>query len=292
MVRIDSFRQDYTGSFNFDYTQGSNIITVLDNDPILLKTIFPSLPSDFVCSGYLTELFSIERAYTLGSSELPQFEDTDTDRDRILKANQLQWNSPRYHLNFYISGKTTISSINDWVFIGTVPILNTGGFKYTRHRPFDLLSQNLARPFGKRAKLGIQIEDAGFGTLNAGDSLGIDLVWHQEATIVQEDYTPVIITSAQTTNVTAYADRNTRNIGTASQNILSAKAARISCSVTNNSASAIVYIGLDRTPTASANDGAISASSTINITSSFKGQINALANAAATSITTTETYQQ
>ncbi len=292
MVRIDSFRQDYTASFNYDYTQGENIITILDNDPMLLKTVFPSLPSDFVCSGYLTELFSIERAYTLGSSELPQFEDTDTDRDRILKANQLQWTSPRYHLNFYTSGKTTISSVNDWVFIGTVPILNTGGFKYTRHRPFDLLSQNLARPFGKRAKLGIQIEDAGFGTLNAGDSLGIDLVWHQEATIVQDDYTPVIITSAQTTNVTAFTDRNTRNIGTTSQNIISARANRISAAITNNSASAIVYIGLDRIPTASANDGSVAASSTFSIVSTFKGQVNAVANAAATSITSSETYQQ
>lgn len=290
MVRIDPLKRIHTSSFNWNVsTPSNNIITILYNDPALLKAKYPILGDNFACNAYLTDLYTIERAYSLPSAQLPDYTDEDTRRERTLKTSRMQWGSAAFHANFFVTGKTPPISTNDWVFIGTIPILNTEGFKYTRHRPMDLVTHNLARPFGEGSSLGLQIENVGY-PLTSADKLGIDCTWHQETSLVQDDWAPVLIQTAAT--VTSYSDSIIVSIGTLARQLFAARPTRDSLTITNNSTTATVYYSLNGgTPSASSNDGTLAPGITREIAKPT-GIITAIATAANTQITAKETYKQ
>jgi hypothetical protein len=231
----------------------------------------------------------IERPYSLPDTELPDYLDEDTRKQRTLKTNQMQWESPRFDANFFVCGKKPPLLFTDWVFIGTVPIVNTKGFKYTRHRPIDLLTHNLARPFGEFASLGLQIEVIEHPFTSA-DKISIDATWHQESPIVQPDFSPVLIETAAT--VTAYSDSNSLTIGTLTRQLFAARPTRTMLTITNNATTASVYISTaGQTPTATSNDGTVGPGGT-KVFPAATGVINAVASAGSTAIIAKEEYKQ
>jgi hypothetical protein len=290
MSRIDPYKKVYTASFNWNVnTPAGTIIPILYNDPALLKASEPLLPDKFTCNAYLTDLYTIERAYSLPSIDIPNYTDEDTRRQRTLKTQQMQWSDARFDANFFVCGKKPPLTNNDWVFIGTIPILNTQGFKYTRHRPIDLLTHNLARPFGEFASLGLQIETIAY-PLTSIDRISIDASWHQESPIVQPDFAPVLIETAAT--ITAYSDSTTLTISTANRQIFPSRPTRFLLTVTNSSTTATVYISTTGSvPTATSNDGSVGPLGTKDFPNAT-GTINAVASAATTPITVRERYNQ
>lgn len=253
MPRIDQIRKLYTSSFNWDNsTPKDTIVPILNNDPGLLKASYPQLQEGFACNGYLTGLYLIERPYSLPSTDLPDYTDEDTRRERTLKTSRMQWESPGFHANFFISGKRFISNNNDWVFLGTIPIINTQGFKYIRHRPFDLTTHNLTREFGEWAKLGLQIETFEGFPLTSMDTISIDCTWRQESEIIQSDFSPIYIeTSAM---ITSYSEKNTFQITKASQEILPIRPSRRKLTIINNSTAGTIYLAFGKAASDTSNN--------------------------------------
>lgn len=292
MVRVDPLKVCHTISMRIEASNiTTDIIPIVYNNPSLIKQEYPQLPDnieDFGCNGYLTDLYSVERPYGLAEIQLPDYLDEDTKRERLLKTHQMQWESENFLLNLYTTKKRPPLTKEDWNFIGSIPILNTAGFKYTRHRPFDLFTHNLARSFGKWASAGIEIQITGknFGPL---DTITIDGSWHQETALIQPDFTPVLIDAS----VTSYQEATNLLVGVASRQILPSRVNRLEVEATNNSTSNTIYVGLNGvTPTASANSGAIAPGNTLVWKAGVTGIINAIASGVSTNITVKERYNQ
>ena len=290
-MRVDTIPRIYTGSFNWDKSVGQNIVTLLDNDPSLIRQAEPNLPQDFICNCFLEELYTIERFPSLPQTSLPDWSDKDSRRERTLKTYEMQWKTKNLHCNLFITKKVTASTLNDWTFLGTIPFLNTEGFKYTRHSAFDLLTNKLVRGFGERAKLGIQIEQASEYPFADIDKLSIDYTWRQEAILIQPDYTPVYIGAAQVTDITAYSELITSSLGMVARQVAPAREKRISLQMTNNGNSTFYY-SQGATVSATNNDGIIAPSSTREILN-YNGVVAMVSSATAVSgnLTTRERYQ-
>lgn len=253
MARVDPVKKVYTSSFNWNNTTPKDtIIPIVNNDPALLKAAYPSLQNEFACNAYLTDLYMVERPYSLPSTDLPDYTDEDTRRDRTLKTSRMQWDSPSFHANFFITSKNFITNTSDWVFLGTIPIINTQGFKYIRHRPMDLFTHNLARPLGDGAKLGLQIETFQGYPLTSIDTIGIDCTWHQEALLIQPDFTPIYIEAS--TMVTSYSDKFTVSISRTNIEALPMRPSRRKLTILNNSTTGTLYLALGRAATELNND--------------------------------------
>ena len=289
-MRTETIPKIYTGTFKWDKNVGENIVVLLDNDRQLLKNSEPLLPQNFICNAFLDELYTVEQFPSLPKALLPNWADEDSRRERVLKTYDMQWKSERLDCNLFVTGKTTITSPGDWCFIGTIPFLNTEGFKYTRHSAFDLLSIKLARGFGERAKLGMQIQQVGQYPFASIDSLTVDYTWRQEARLIQEDYTPVQIQTAQVTQVTAYSELITSTIALAARQVAPAREKRISFQITNNGSTTIYYSLNSSAATATSNDGVVPPASTREVIN-HNGTITAASSGAAGNITTRDRYQ-
>jgi len=290
MVRVDGATRLHTGSFNWNNaTPAGTIVSILYNDPALLKAKFPLLPNDFACNAYMTDLYTIERAYSLPDAPLPDYTDEDTRKQRTMKTYDMQWKNPRFDANFYVCGKRPPFAASEWVFLGTIPVLNTEGFKYVRHRPFDLFTHNLVRPIGEHGSIGLEIQLIDH-PLTPLDKISIDLNWHQTAQLIQPDFAPVSIQTAAT--VTGYSDSIVVAIGTLTRQLFAARPTRNLVTVFNGSASATVYVStVGGNPTASSNNGTVAPGRTEEFPNAT-GIISASASASNTSITAKETYNQ
>lgn len=290
-MRVDIIPKIYTGTFTWDKTVGQNVVTLLDNNRDLIKQTEPNLPESFICNAFLDELYTVEKFPSLPTTPLPNWTDEDSRRERTLKTYEMQWASKSLHCNLFVTKKIVANTIDDWTFLGTIPFLNTEGFKYTRHSAFDLLTNKLARGFGERAKLGIQIEQVSEYPFAAIDSLSIDYTWRQEAILIQPDYTPVYIGTAQVSEITAYSELITSSLGMIARQVAPSREKRVSIQITNNGNSTFYY-SQGTTVSATNNDGVIAPSSTREIIN-YNGVVTMISSAAqaAGNLTIRERYQ-
>ena len=83
-------------------------------------------------------------------------------------------------------------------------MINLGGWAYRLYNPFDLLTNNIAREFGQYAKIGVSIENVGYGFPNFQDYICLTGCWTQELIVVSPDNPVVINVSGSTSSTSSY----------------------------------------------------------------------------------------
>jgi hypothetical protein len=171
-------------------------------------------------------------------------------------------------------------------------LINNEGYPYSIDEPLNLLTRGLTEPFQENYSIGISIVDAGWGYIKSADTLVVKGCWTQDNRIIQPDpIQQVIVQGGTVQQVTAYRNILSGNLGTARRILLPANSKRIFASIRNTAVSAIIYVAYrDITPSASTNDGAIPAGSSLQVPSTYLGDVYAVASAATTGYEVTENY--
>lgn len=270
-------------------SQSSDIITIIYNDPTYAFTRF-GVTEGYQTNAFLTELYVYCEIDSLAEVPLPDYQLEDTESDRVVKTLNSVWGSdvPKFYLQLW----RWKESLNTWLPRGKISLLNNFGYPYTISRPFDLLTDNIARDMGEKHKLGVSIVDAGQGLLKTIDSVIIDGCWKQDVRIIAPDKPVVSVQGASVVNVTQFKNVSDSTVSASvRKTVMAANTTRISGIITNNHASnTIYYAERDITITSTNNDGAIPAGGSRNVTNGYKGNVYILGSGAATSYTATETY--
>lgn len=102
----------------------------------------------------------------------------------------MEWQSPRFQLNLYISNNTT-----DWYLVGGISLLNPSGYPYRIYNLLDLYTDNLAVELGENGRVGVEIKEVGHGSLAGNDLITIHGSYVLEIVIEEANYIPPIINS-------------------------------------------------------------------------------------------------
>lgn len=135
---------------NSGLTIGSDLIP--DNKIISFNSFIKNLKA-------YASIASVEEAL------LPSFALTDSETDKLYKTLDIEWKSPRKQLSLYISNNNAA----DWFKVGCISLLNPAGYPYRIYNLMDLYTDNLAIELGDNSKIGVSIDNVGFGLLEPTD---------------------------------------------------------------------------------------------------------------------------
>lgn len=106
---------------------------------------------------------------SIPEANLPDLRLEDSETEKLLKALDVEWGSQRKQLNLLIKNNDN----SRWMPIGETSLLNPSGYPYRIYNLLDIVTDNLAFEIGDTAKLGVQIEDVGYGLLTTNDKVNI-----------------------------------------------------------------------------------------------------------------------
>lgn len=163
-MRIESAQRTYQSSLVLPWTNEEVIQTILFNDKNSMLTEFPNLGTECWLNGYLEEGFITAAINSLPELPFPNFQDTDTQSTRMVKAIDAEWLSPCVYLCFWMNtdstptvGATTDSPGN-WVYIGKISLLHQYGYPERKYRYFDFLTDNITRKLAEGVRLGVSYQ--------------------------------------------------------------------------------------------------------------------------------------
>lgn len=104
---------------------------------------------------------------SIAEAALPEINLEDTETEKLYKALDIEWNSPRKQIDLLIGTN------NDWMNVGESSLLNPSGYPYRLYNLLDLLTDNLAFEFGDNINLAVKITDVGYGLLQDSDRVNI-----------------------------------------------------------------------------------------------------------------------
>lgn len=136
-------------------------------------------------NAFIKNLKAFASIESVQESELPKFLPTDTSTDKTIKVLDIEWKSPRKQLNLYIA--TNTSSATEWHQVGSLSLLNPYGYPFRIYNLMDLFTDNLALELGENSKLGIQVQNVGYGLLTPEDNVIIHGSYTEEIFVQTED---------------------------------------------------------------------------------------------------------
>lgn len=163
-MRIESAQRTYQSSLVLPWTNEEVIQTILFNDKDSMLTEFPNLGTDCWLNGYLEEGYITSVIKSLPELPFPNFQDTDSQSTRMVKAIDAEWLSPCVYLCFWLNGDTiptvnaTTSNPGNWVYIGKISLLHQYGYPERKYRYFDFLTDNITRKLAEGVRLGVSYQ--------------------------------------------------------------------------------------------------------------------------------------
>lgn len=153
-------------------------------------------PGETICTNtFLKNLKLYAKIRSLPEAAIPDIKFDDSETDKIYKALDSQWKSPRKQLNLYITNSPDVFRFNDgshWKLLGSISLLNSSGYPYKRYNLLDLITDNLAAELGEDGNLGLSIIDVGWGYLDPSDEVNVSGSYVHEI-IIKKEPVPVII---------------------------------------------------------------------------------------------------
>jgi hypothetical protein len=190
-LRFDTVQLVHDISVVYNPSQGQNIITVLDNNPNAARLKYGLKGIRGWCNAMMDEIRVYSSIQSLPQIPLPDFNDEDSESERLTKAQSFEWNTARFELAIF---KKAANS-NQWAEFGVAALKNAGGFRYRIHRILDLATDNIGVRVGEFGQIGVQVRAVGFDLPKAADRISITGHWVQEFVFVQE-VTPLVINQA------------------------------------------------------------------------------------------------
>ncbi len=178
---VQSFTEVESVSFDFPPSLGEQIVPLFSNNAELLIAKYRVDQRDkMTVNSFIKNFRATSSVVSLPEAPFPQFTDEDTEQDQIQKALEVEWASARIQLNLWDWNQNTSS----WVFIASASLLNNAGYPYKVLNLLDLLTDNLAEELGANAKIGVNLQDVGYGRLKAIDKLTFRGAMAHEVVIV------------------------------------------------------------------------------------------------------------
>lgn len=169
-MTISTFNKAKTIVKALDTLASQNII------PIFSNTLTGSYPGQVVSvNAFVKNLKAHAKISSLPPVKLPNFQLEDSETDKLYKTLDIEWGSARKQLNLYISDNQT-----GWYQVGAISLLNPSGYPYRIYNLMDLITDNLAIELGENGRIGVQIQDVGYGALQTGDLVTIHGSYVQE----------------------------------------------------------------------------------------------------------------
>lgn len=179
-MTISTFNVSKTIVKKLDELTGQSIVSIFDN------TLNSNFPGEIISvNGFIKNLKAHAKISSLAPVKLPNFTLEDSETDKLYKTLDIEWGSARKQLNLYLSNNQ-----NDWYQIGAISLLNPSGYPYRIYNLMDLATDNLAIELGENGRIGVQIQDVGYGALSPGDNITVHGSYVQE--VVVSDSNPVI----------------------------------------------------------------------------------------------------
>lgn len=122
---------------------------------------------------------------SLPEAPLPSFAPTDTSTQKTMKVLDVEWGSPRKQMNVYIT--TDTGTVPIWHKIGSVSFLNPYRYPFRIYNLMDLFTDNLALELGENSRIGVQMEDVGYGVVTYQDTVVIHGSYTEEMFVQSED---------------------------------------------------------------------------------------------------------
>ncbi|WGV25975.1 hypothetical protein [Halotia branconii] len=161
---ITTFNKVKTIAIKINNQNGTGIIPIIENNLNDITSSGQVLSANL----FIKNLKAYAQIKSLSPVALPNISLEDSNTERLYKVLDVEWQSPRYQLNLYIS-----DSSNDWHPVGGISLLNPSGYPYRIYNLMDRFTDNLAIELGENGKVGVQIQDVGYGVLQANDLVTI-----------------------------------------------------------------------------------------------------------------------
>lgn len=219
----------------------NQIVCLVDNNPAAVASKF-GIRGKFTANCYVDELIAFANLSSLPDAPFPQFEIEDSQSEQTMKALNVAWNSPRRHLNLWLSKNGM-----PWVLIGIVSAQNPGGYKYAHYRLLDQITNALAGKIGEYSRIGISVEEAGSGLLQSGEILNIYGSYTQEILYEENEmisYPPTALSFPTASTSTP----GTLGVTATSQQVLPAASNRLGYAIKNAGINT-VYLEFDAAAT-------------------------------------------
>lgn len=144
-------------------TNDSSIVTVYRNNGLTIgnKLMPEHTIVSFNC--FIKNLRAFALIRSLPEAALPNFTLEDSETDKLYKTLDIEWRSARKQLTLHISNG------GDWTKVGSISLLNPSGYPYRIYNLMDVFTDSLAIELGDNGSVGIQVENVGFGLLDATD---------------------------------------------------------------------------------------------------------------------------
>lgn len=270
-MESDSVRFNYDINFKFP-SNNNQIHTLFENTIATSQQYLDGDVNNPHPNGYLKRLRLVCQIFSIAEAPLPNYLDEDTDAQRLVKTNEMLWNSPRFHLDCWTAKKPT-SGTPQWFYAGAISLLRNMGYRYVTHNLVSFLTDDLAFEVGKDTLFGVSISDQGYGLLADQDILTLNGVWSQEIVWVRPYKTPIIIQGGEVVNVTQYQYTAEKRVALTTVSMLPQRDARISGTVSNAGpqTARITY-----TTMTGANTTDLASGGSTTIPNNYKGPVNAI----------------
>ena len=181
MIRVQTFQEISSLHFTLP-SQNSEIQIIYESSlaEIFAKFAAGEMNTNIVVNGFLKNLKVYCEINSLPESTIPDFDVSETRAQQQQKAINYEWQSPRYELKL-------LSSLNGdlWHVRGKISLIHSAGYPYRIHDLLDLLTANLAEEIGGEVKLGVQLDDVGYGLPTSLDVIAISGSITREIHLVQ-----------------------------------------------------------------------------------------------------------
>lgn len=152
-------------------------------------------------NGFVKNLKVYAKISSLAEATLPNFSLEDSDTDKLYKALNVEWTSPRKQLNLYISDNRL-----SWEPIGSISLLNPAGYPYRIYNLLDLYTDSIALEIGMNGRIGVSLQDVGYGLLTQQDSVTIFGTYLEEI-VAQKIISMPLYSSAENTTSSAFSSQ-------------------------------------------------------------------------------------
>lgn len=142
-------------------------LNLLNPDEIASQEGFAAFP--YKLNIFLQELRCTATIRSVADINLPDIRDEDSRTTQIVKANNMEWDSPRKELVGWIK-----KAGGSWIELPAVSLLNVSGFRRREYNLMRIFSRGIARGIANGDALGISIADVGNGLLTELDKVTID----------------------------------------------------------------------------------------------------------------------
>lgn len=184
---ITTINRVKTITLSLNSSSGTDIVTIYQNTDLVSGNEFLSTYKIVSFNSFIKNLKVYASIKSLAEAKLPDFKLGDSATQKVQKVLDIEWKSARKQLNVYIASNAN----SNWEQVGSITLLNPSGYAFRIYNLMDLFTDNLALELGENSRIGIQVQDVGYGLLEANDKVTVHGSYIEEIILQSPDLAPI-----------------------------------------------------------------------------------------------------